>query len=298
MNTMCTEPGIYEVDAYWRAQGLTNDEQVRHEVLWQAAVNRETPIHTGKCRYCAELLESFQRMQAVIDTKESVTVAVCPDAETFSAYYYGAKNPALAEHLKACSACREDLAFLARSQPPRERALPVQRRLIWLAAAAAAVVFTLIPWPWLKPPEKPPHVYTQSSKYASLAEVPVIDRAQLMAVSPVDHHSRIEKVLAAYDRGDYKQAEQFADIIVRAVDDPAAGYMLAMAQYKLGKTKEAFESMRVSEATQPMSGYRCWATLQFALMLGDTETIQRELKHAGGHEPYHDRCEEIRRRIT
>jgi hypothetical protein len=302
MKGMCTEPGIYEVDAYWKSQGVTDEEQVRHEVLWQAAGRREVPIHTGKCRYCAELLESFQRMHSVIgaadaEPKVSVSFAVCPDAATFSRYYYGEKNPALAEHLKSCPACREDLAFFARSQQPRERTLPVNRRLVWLAVAAAAVVFTLIPWPWMKKPEKPAHVFQQSSQYASLAQVPPIDRDKLMAESPADHHTRIDTVLASYNKGDYKQAEQFADIIVRAVDDPSAGYLLAMAQYKQGKLKEALESMRTAEAIQPLTAYRCWAALQFALMLGDKETIQRELNHVSGHSEYHDRCEQIRHQL-
>jgi len=90
------------------------------------------------------------------EPKVSVSIAVCPDAATFSRYYYGEKNPALAEHLKSCPACREDLAFFARSQQPRERTLPVNRRLVWLAVAAAAVVFTLIPWPWMKKPKNRP----------------------------------------------------------------------------------------------------------------------------------------------
>jgi tetratricopeptide (TPR) repeat protein len=297
MSTMCTDPGTYEVDAYWKSQGLTSVDQVRHEALWQAAVSGETPIHTGKCEFCAELLESFQRMHAVVDADSSVTVAVCPDAATFSAYYYGEKNPELAAHLKNCSACREDLAFFARSQQPREKALPASRKLLWLAAAAAALVFTLIPWPWLKRPEKPAHIFQQSSQYASLAQVPPIDHAELLAESPADHHSRIERVLAVYEKGDYKQAEQFADIMVRAVDDPSAGYLLAMAQYKQGKTKEALESMRAAESTLPRSAYRCWGALQFALMLGDTETIRQELNHAGGHPEYHDRCDQLRQQL-
>lgn len=297
MNRMCTEPGIYEADAYWKSQGLTDPDQVRGEVLWVAAGRREVPIHTGKCPFCAEMFESFQRMHGIVDSTESVNVAVCPSAEVFSSYYYGEKNPALAEHLKSCSACREDLAYFARSQQPRERAVPVSRRLVWLAVAAAAVIFTLIPWPWMKRPAKPAHNFQQSSEYASLAQAPPIDPAELMAESPADHHTRIQKVLDIYNQGDYKTAEQFADIIVRAVDDPSAGYLMAMAQYKQGKTREALESMRTSEATQPLTAYRCWGALQFALMLGDKETIRREMAHVHQHPDYQDRCRLLESRI-
>lgn len=293
MNRMCSEPDIYEVDAYWKTQGITDSDQVRHEVLWLAAGRREVPIHTGKCSFCAEMLESFQRMHGILETEESVTVAVCPSAEVFSRYYYGEKNPTLANHIKICSACREDLAYFARSQQPRERAVPVSRRLVWLAVAAAAVVFTLIPWPWMKRPTKPARNFQQSSQYAKLAQVPIIDVAELMAESPADHHTRIQKVLDIYNQGDYKTAGEFADVIVRAVDDPSAGYLMAMSLYKQGKVKEALESMRTAEATEPLSSYRCWGALQFALMVGDKETIRRELKHVDNDPKYQDRCRQI-----
>jgi hypothetical protein len=294
MSRMCTDPSVYNVDDFWQLQGLATSEQVRQEVLWQAARNGETPIHTGKCAYCAELLASLQRMNAVIASDEPITVAVCPDADSFSRYYYGEKNPAIEAHLKTCTACREDLAFLARSQQPREKAIPIQRRIMWLGAAAAALIFTLLPWPWNRKHEPPKHIYQRSEQYAKLAQPPEIDRAELMAVSAPDHHSRIDKVIELYNKGDYKTAGEYADVIYRAVEDPAAAYLLAMAQYKQGKLPEAFESMRTSERMQPPSEYRCWGALQFALMLGDRATIDRELQHLKGDPRYNDRCDKIR----
>jgi hypothetical protein len=294
MSRMCTDPSVYQLDDNWKSQGLADADQVRHEVLWHAARTGEVPIHTGKCLYCAELLGSFQRMNGVLTSEEPVTVAVCPDADSFSRYYYGEKDDAIAEHLKTCSACREDLAFLARSQQPRDKAIPMKRRIMWLGAAAAALIFTLLPWPWNRKHEAPKHIYQRSEQYAKLAQPPEIDKAELMAISAPDHHSRIEKVLDLYAQGDYKKAAEYADVIYRAVDDPAAEYLLAMAQYKQGLIPDAFESMRASERMQPVTEYRCWGTLQLALMLGDRETINRELKHVQGDTRYKDRCDKIR----
>jgi hypothetical protein len=294
---MCTDPTIYDLDAFWKSQGLTDEDQVRHEVLWQAAQRGEAPIHIGTCRYCAELLAGFERMRAILQAEGPVTVARCPDAATFAAYYYGEKDPVLEQHLKVCTACREDLAFMARSQEPREKAVPLKRRLIWIGAVAAALMFTLLPWPWNRKHEQPLHVFQQSSQYASLAQPPTVDRDQLMLVSAPDHHSRIDQVIDFYNQGDYKKAEKYADVIYRAVDDPAAAYLLAMAQYKQGKLPQAFESMRVSEAMRPGTEYRCWAALQFALMLGDKATIERELNHVGNDPAYRDRCSQIRRQL-
>jgi tetratricopeptide (TPR) repeat protein len=297
MSRMCTDPTVYTPDAFWESQGLTEADQICQEVLWQAAARGEVPIHTGKCAFCADLLASFQRLNGILQTQGSVTLAVCPDAAVFARYYYGEKDEAIEEHLKVCKACREDLAFMARSQEPRAKTLPLKRRLMWLAAAAAALIFTLLPWPWNRKHELAKNVYQRSTRYAQLAQPPVIDRDQLMAVSAADHHSRIDKVIELYDNGDYKTAEQHADVIYRAVDDPAAAYLLAMAQYKQGKLPQALESMRVSEAMQPMSEYRCWGTLQLALMLGDKATIDRELNHVEKAPVYSDRCNKIRQAL-
>jgi hypothetical protein len=299
MTRMCIDPDVYQVDEYWQAQGVTDEDQVRQEMLWQAVRNGEVPIHTGKCEYCAQLLASFQKMNGVLQAApdELVTLAVCPSAEALSRHYYGERDPAIEAHLKICTACREDLAFLARSQEPREKVLPLKRRIMWLGAAAAALIFTLLPWPWNKKHQAPDHIYQRSDRYAKLAQPPEIDRAELMAISAPDHHSRIDKVIELYNKGDYKTAEQYAEVIYRAVEDPAAAYLLAMAEYKEGKLPEAFESMRASEQMQPVSEYRCLGTLQLALMMGDRVTIERELHHVGNDPKYKDRCAKIRSAI-
>ncbi len=293
MSRMCTDPTIYKLDAASQAQGITDVDQLRQEILWQAAERGEVPIHTGKCPYCASLLASFQRLNEILQADEPVTLAVCPSAEAFVKHYNVDPDPAIEEHLKFCTACREDLAFLARSQEPREKALPIKRRLFWLGAAAAALVFTILPWPWNQKRQPPKHEYQRSGQYANLAVDPGIDREELLANSAPDHHTRIEKVIDIYKAGDYKTAGEYADVIYRAVDDPAAAYLQAMAQYKQGKLPEALETMRMAEAIQPFSEYRCWGALQMALMLGDRATIERELKHLSGDA----RCQKIRQAL-
>ncbi|MCU1258380.1 MAG: hypothetical protein JWO80_1265 [Bryobacterales bacterium] len=307
MSRMCTDPGVYQPDAHSEALGLAGWNQIRNERLWTAAETGVTPQHAAECEFCSQLLASFVRMRSVLepDSERSagpVTVAACPDVPMLSRFYYGElrddRGDAIARHLKICTECRHDVAFLARSQEPRERVAPMRRRLAWMAIAAAALVASLLTWSTGKK-AKPEEAlnFTPSAKYASLVQMPALDRRELLADSPAPHHSRLEQVLAAYEKGDYKKAEEYATIIVNAVDDPSAEYLLGMAEYHEGKMTEAFRAMRISERMAPQTGYRCWTMLQFALLLGDRATVEKEAHHAGSEPEYAARCKEILTRL-
>jgi hypothetical protein len=303
MSRMCIDPGIYQPDAHTEAMGLSGADQIRHERLWTAAETGVAPPHAEECPYCAELLAAFVRMRSVLDAgAEPVTVAACPDVPTLSRYYYGEirgeRGDAIGRHMKVCTECRQDLAFLARSQEPREKAVPIQRRVVWMAIAAAALVASILTWSTTKK-SKPEEAlnFTPSAKYASMVQMPPLDRADLMAASPAPHHSRLEQVLAAYEKGDYNTAAKYAAIISNAVDDPSAEYLLGMALYHQGKMPEGFRAMRISERMAPQTGYRCWTMLQFALLLGDRATVEKEASHVGAEPAYAARCRDILTRL-
>lgn len=300
MFRMCIDPSVYRPDAHSEAMGLSGADQIRHERLWTAAETGVAPAHASDCAFCAELLDSFVRMRSVLDPgEEPVTVALCPDVHTLSRFHLGEfRSDAIASHVRICTECRQDVAFLARSQEPRERVVPMQRRVAWMAMAAAALVASILTWKLTEKtkPDEQLH-FTPSAKYASLAEMPPLDKADLMAASPKPHHSRVEQALAAYEKRDYKTASEYAAIISNAVDDPAAEYLLAMSLYRQGKTTEAFKAMKISERMEPRTGYRCWTMLQFALLLGDRATVEQEAQHAGAEPEYASRCKEILRRL-
>ena len=262
------------------------------------------PPHVGACQYCADLLASFEKMRAILDAapEESVSFAACPDVTTLSNYFYGEsggeRGSAVAAHLKTCTECRQDLAFLARSQEPRERTAPAKRRLILMAVAAGALLATIIPYQLTKkvaPEEK--LGFTPSSRYEALVQMPALDPAELLRESPKAHHPQLEQVLAAYEKGDYKKADEYATIVVNAVDDPSAEYLLGMAQYYEGKKTQAFRSMKVSERMEPQTPYRCWTMLQFGLMMGDRKTVEREARHASAEPDYKPRCQDVLARL-
>ena len=306
MNRMCIDPEQYQPDEYWRSIGIDSLEQVRHEMLWRAAEDRVRPIHTGQCKSCLALYESFVQLRAIAvpaNPAAEVAVACCPNAATLAAYQTGEMKgfdfEAIHDHLKTCPPCREDLAFLARSLEPRERLLSTKGRSILMAIAAAALIAAIIPWHRAKTKEVnlDPN-FKVSQRYASLAQMPPLNRAEMLKESPEPHRSRLSQVLDAYQKGDYANAEKFAGIMTDVVQDSSAEYILAMARLKQNKLKEGYEAMLTSERIAPQSPPRCWATLQYALLVGDKKTVEREANHIGDEDAYANKCKTILAKIT
>lgn len=304
MTRMCIDPDRYQPDEYWQSLGIATAEQVRHESLWRAAEDSAAPEHIERCADCFALYYSFVRLKAIAvpDTPDGLVVlAYCPDASTVAAYQIGEvdeeHSDAIAAHLKQCAPCREDVAFLARSQEPRDRLLSLRSRVVLMAVAAAALIAAMIPWH--KETTKEVKLdFTPSSKYAQLVQMPQVDPAEMRKESPETHHSRLEQVLEAYEKGDYVTAEKYAAVMTSVVEDPSAEYLLAMARYKQNKITEGYQAMLVSERVQPASAKRCWATLQYALLVGDVKVIRREAKHVDDDPAYSPKCREILGKIV
>ncbi len=206
----------------------------------------------------------------------------------------GERNEEIKNHLRTCAQCRDDIAFLARSQEPRENVAPLRKRVVLMGIAAAGLIASLIPWPWNKTKTSEKLDFTPSSEYRNLAHVPLhIDAVELLAESPAAHHPQLEQVLATYQRGDYKKTAEYAHIMTDVVDDPSAGYLQGIAEYRQGKLMDAYASMKVAERLSPSNSYRCWAMLQLALAAGDKATVLREARHVSGDARYRNQTAEI-----
>ncbi len=304
MSRMCVDPRQYEPDEYWLSIGVQTAELVRHERLWRAAESADPPEHLAVCRDCAELFESFVCLHGIAVPKatgegsEDISVSRCPDAQTIAGYQGGEIEgrgaEAIRDHLKTCAPCREDVAFLARSLEPRERLLGMRTRLCLMAVAAAALLATIIPWKRGHDPAQDVKLdFTPSSQWARLAKLPDVNRAEVLHDSPAEHHSRLEQVLDAYEKGQFAKAEEYAGIMTQVVVDPGAEYLLAMARFKQNKVMEGYKAMLASERGPPQTANRCWATLQYALLVGDRKTVEREAKHAGSEPEFTPRCRDV-----
>lgn len=291
----CTNPGLFSAGPDWLEPG----EQRRHEALWQVARGRAAGEggalrqHVDECRACARLVESFRRLDGAI-AKDADLFAACPAAKDLSEYQcYELPVEArekVSEHLKDCPFCRADLAWLARTAESNVIAIRRRRWAIYAVAAAAAILLALIPTlrhsgPW---------------RYSDLAQIPAIDRGDLMATleQPERFRLALEDALNAYDAGDYRKSEANAEaILLVAPADPSALLVKAMDEYRQGNKGAASALMDQSERTQPMSAFRCWAALQLGLATGSRARVDRECKHLEGHPQYAGRVREIREAV-
>jgi len=290
----CTNPGLFSAGPDWLEPG----GQRRHEALWQVARGRAAGEggalrrHVEECRACALLVASFRRLDRAFEGDAQV-FAACPSAQDLSDYQCYElpmeRREKVDEHLKACPYCREDLAWLAQTAESKVVAMP---RRGWTIFAAVAALVLLASIPLLR--------RSTGSRYADLAQIPGIDRADLMATldQPEKFRPALEESIHAYDIGDYRTAEDKAETILTAFPaDPSALFVKAMAEYRQGHTAAAGALMDQSERSQPMSAYRCWAALQLGLATGSRPRIDRECKHLEGHPHYSLQVREIREAV-
>jgi hypothetical protein len=285
----CTNPGLFAAGPDWLEPG----EQRRQEALWQIARGRaagELRLHVKECRACARMVESFARLDRAARDGASL-FAACPSAKELSDYHYFElaveRREKVAKHLEDCPNCREESGWLARTEEPDRVVILRRRWIIGVAAAAAAAVLFLVPMRW----------HTGARRYADLAQMPAIDRKDLIATldQPDKFGPALEDSLKAYDSGDYPAAETKVQPILDAFpSDPSALYVKAMAEYRKGNPDAAGSLMAESERTKPMSAFRCWSALQMALATGNRERIDRECKHIGNHPAYAERVRQIR----
>jgi hypothetical protein len=249
--------------------------------------------HVDECRACARLVESFRRLDGAM-VKDATLFAACPSAKDLSDYQcYELPVDArekVDEHLKVCPYCREELAWLARTAESKVVTMRRRRWTIYGAVAAALALLAMIPT--LR--------HSGPFRYADLAQIPAIDRGDLMATleQPERFRLALEDSLNAYDAGDYRTAKANADAILWvAPADPSALLVKAMAEYRQGHTGAALALMDQSERNQPMSAFRCWAALQLGLATGSRARVDRECQHLEGHPQYSVRVREIREAV-
>lgn len=308
----CSEPERFEPAGYWVSQGLETEEEVRWEMMWQAATSdtdiaKQAREHAEGCDYCGDLLDRYKRVAYSMKPGKRVVLAICPSAEELYDFAHQLLAPDLQQkigtHVQRCSLCAKELKWLIRSEQASRRAVmltPRARQIVMLAAAAVlaigAIVFATVSS--RGPSDYTPiqdHVY--SSRYRDLAKLPPIDRTDLLNAAPSKHRAMLDKAISALELGDTRRAVMLSAKVRDDRDEPAAEYILGRALYREVMMSQSKEALLKSEAMEPKSAYRCWSALQIGLILGDKEVVLRECNHLKDNTEYGDAVERIRKEV-
>jgi hypothetical protein len=288
----CSEPERFQPAGYWASQGLETEEQVRWEMLWQAAtsetdVARQTLKHADGCDYCGDIVDRFRHVAYAMKPGRPVELAICPSAAElfdFSRNQLPAGTSSKIDaHAKKCESCSGELRWLARAERQFTRPVIMTKRatMVTMLALAATLLIGAVIFRAVKGHTtfEPIQDKEYSTKYRDLARLPLLDRPDLMKAAPSSHWSALDKAMSALELGDSRRAVGLAARVVNNQDEPAAEYVLGRALYREHMISSANEALLKSERMNPMSSYRCWSALQMGLILGDKDTILRECKH-------------------
>ncbi|MEO7652665.1 MAG: zf-HC2 domain-containing protein [Bryobacteraceae bacterium] len=293
----CSNPALFTVSDDWERMGIATTEQVRQELLWRLAsatgTAKEIEAHAPECRECKALLASFLRLTAAAREGEARTFAACPGAAAVAAFQYGElgepERARIEAHVKACTACGEEAAWIARTAAERNVVeMPRPRWPIFAAVAAAVALLAFLPI-WRQP--------SPASPFAGLAQMPALDRAELNATLSHPERSRalLDSAITAFEAREYRAAEASAHtILVASPDDASALFIVALARLQEGDMISSENAMYASERAPPITHYRCWAALQLALLTGNRARIEMECRHLDGDPAYADRTSKIR----
>jgi hypothetical protein len=309
----CSEPERFQPEGYWASQGLGTEEEVRWEMLWQAATS-ETDVakqaleHAEGCDYCGDVLDRFRRVSYAMKPGRKVQLAICPSAADMVDFLHGGLSPEtrgkIAAHVKQCGNCSRELKWLAKAEKRSKSAVMMTPRAKMITLLAAAAVLTigavLFVTRQIQPSFVPIQDQAYSTKYRDLARLPLLDRADLTKSAPASHWAALDKAMSALELGETRRAVGLAARLINDNDEPAAEYVRGRALYRERMIGAAQEAILKSERMSPPSAYRCWSALQMGLILGDKSVVLRECKHLENDPQYGERAakilEEVKRR--
>jgi hypothetical protein len=284
--------------AFYAATGAEGWEEAREEALWRHAQGKGAAgirAHLADCRACASLATRLSRLAKTLARKEPVTFALCPSAETLSAFHYGTlaadARAAVDRHLAACGSCRNDSRWLMETAAPGVVAMP--RRNTWMHAAAAAAALVLLALPLARVGSEPA---PGTSPFADLARTPAPEAADLESTlgHPEFSKPRLEAALAASAAKDLVTLEGKAlEILADHPQDATGVFLLALHAHNRGNHGAANRYAGQSESMAPMTHFRCWYALQMALLDGDESRVRHECGHLDGDPRFSNRTRAI-----
>jgi hypothetical protein len=309
----CSEPDRFQPVGYWASQGLETEEQVRWEMLWQAATSdtdiaKQALEHAEGCDYCGDVLDRFRRVKYAMQPERVVELAICPSsADLFDFLHHGVSPEISAKidaHAKKCIHCGSELKWLAKSEKRSKSPVLMTPRAKMITLLAIAAVLIIGAGSLITVRSNRSYTPIQdtvySARYRDLARLPLLDRTDLTNAAPPGHWASLDKAMSALELGDTRRAVGLAARLINNQDEPAAEYVLGRALYRERMMSASKEALLKSEEMKPQSAYRCWTALQIGLILGDKDVVLRECGHLAHHPEYAEQTrkilEEVRKR--
>jgi hypothetical protein len=307
----CSEPDRFQPAGYWASQGLETEDEVRWEMLWQAATSetdiaKQTLEHAEGCDYCGDVLERFRRVKYAMKPGRKVELAICPSSQDLVDFQHSGLAADLSQkigaHVEKCPNCSRELKWLQHADKVSNRAVIMTPRakMISLLALAASLLIGSVVFVTVKSRSSytPIQDTVFSAKYRDLARLPLLDRPDLMNAAPPAHWPSLDKAMSALELGDTRRAVGLAARLINQKDEAAAEYVLGRALYRERMYASSKEALLKSEEMSPQSAFRCWTALQIALILADKPVVMRECGHLKNDPTYHDQVAHILQEVN
>jgi hypothetical protein len=207
----CSEPERFQPQGYWASQGFETEDQVRWEMLWQAATSetdiaRQTREHAEGCDYCGDVLDQFRRISFAMKPGRTVQLAVCPSSADLVDYLHNGLPPEasrkISAHVQKCGDCSRELNWLRKTEARSERPLVMTPRakMITLLAVAAGLLIGAVSIAKVKSRTAytPIQDTVYSAKYRDLGRLPLLDRPDLVKVAPASHWSSLDRAMSVW----------------------------------------------------------------------------------------------------
>jgi hypothetical protein len=282
---------FYSASTEMRSIGVALPSDVRTMTLWEAArMPGQLPTalreHLDQCPYCSELLRSLQLMHSAILSRETADFIFCPGSSALL------QDPDYAddsfrEHLQDCELCRNERTraiFGEDSAATAQPGITAWSGRTIAGLAAAVVILAGLSVYFVARSKQPADQMVEASplkvnnKYSSLAEpVELNDKRAMQAISVRNESLFLE---ARYDlqQGNVSEAILVAQRLANEFHEPGGQMLYAACLYSWSPDR-GYREMQKAEAMPPRNAYRCWATLQCALKIGDKSTAEREIGH-------------------
>lgn len=309
--SMHLDPSFYAPTPEMRAIGLSVPSEVRTIALWDAARASTPPDtnlkqHLENCRYCAELLHSLILMQQALHSDPSVKFLLCPGGFTLVNTNNG-EVPAFDRHLAECAVCRQEREpALDRVELSSEQQ---KSRMRWLKGggwAAAALILLGGAYLGYKQFSKPAAEQLETQLTLAEAPAPAIavdtrykDLAQLISLrDPRFLNSALPRnQMQLYQALKMMESGNLPEGMMLAAEyksqDPGARLLFGVGLYVQDKAVDGYREVLASEAMSPRNAFRCWATMQCALMIGDMKVVERETDHLASDPEFGPRAKEL-----